>query len=92
MKIPEATITGWFSKVCHLLVPLYEHMREQIRGSDYIQVDESPLPVLTSQKPGSTHKGYQWVYLLPKSKQVIFHCIPTAKGVLKFHFLSRTFD
>lgn len=77
MKIPEATITGWFSKVCHLLAPLYEHMREQIRGSDYIQADESPLPVLTSQKPGSTHKGYQWVYLLPKSKLVIFHYHPS---------------
>ena len=72
MKIPESTITGWFKKACDLLQPLYEHMCEQIRGSDYIQADESPIPVLTSQKPGSTHKGYQWVFLLPKSKLVVF--------------------
>ncbi len=72
MKIPESTITGWFRKTCDLLTPLYELMTKQIRGSDYIQADESPIPVLSNQKPGSTHKGYQWVFLLPKSKLVIF--------------------
>ena len=72
MKIPESTITGWFRKVCDLLSPLYELMNYQIRGSDYIQADESPIPVQTSQKPGSTHKGYQWVFLLPKLNMVIF--------------------
>ena len=77
MKIPESTITGWFRKVCELLTPLYEHMCEQIRGSDYIQADESPIPVQSSQKPGSTHTGYQWVFLLPKSDLVIFQYHPS---------------
>mgnify|MGYP001800962812 CR=1 FL=1 len=73
MKIPESTLTGWFRKSCELLEPLYAEMLSRIRGSDYIQADESPIPVLTSQKPGSTHKGYQWVFYLPKSKLVVFH-------------------
>jgi len=72
MKIPESTISGWFRKTCELLFPLYELMVDQITATDYIQADESPIPVLTNQKPGSTHKGYQWVFLLPKSKMVIF--------------------
>ena len=72
MKIPESTITGWFKKVCELLLPLYELMMAQIKETDYIQADESPIPVQTSQKPGSTHKGYQWVFLLPKQKMVLF--------------------
>ncbi|HAQ70046.1 MAG TPA: IS66 family transposase [Flavobacteriales bacterium] len=72
MKIPESTISGWFKKTCQLLEPLYELMSSHISTSDYIQADESPIPVLSSQKPGSTHKGYQWVFLLPKAEMVIF--------------------
>jgi len=72
MKIPESTITGWFRKTSELLSPLYELMVREINTSDYIQADESPIPVLSSQKPGSTHKGYQWVFLLPKCQMVIF--------------------
>lgn len=72
MKIPESTISGWFRKTCDLLLPLYELMVNQINHTDYIQADESPIPVLSNQKPGSTHKGYQWVFLLPKCKMVIF--------------------
>jgi len=72
MNIPESTITGWFTKSCELLEPLYEELLSRIRDSSYIQADESPIPVLTSQKPGSTHKGYQWVFHLPKSKIVVF--------------------
>lgn len=72
MKIAESTISGWFRKTCRLLEPLYELMVRKISDSDYIQADESPIPVLSAQKPGSTHKGYQWVFLLPKSQMVIF--------------------
>jgi len=72
MKIPESTISGWFRKTCELLLPLYELMVDRITATDYIQADESPIPVLSNQKPGSTHKGYMWVFLLPKSKMVVF--------------------
>ena len=72
IKIPESTITGWFRKTCELLDPLYDEMLSRIRGTDYIQADESPVPVLSKDKPGSTHKGYQWVYHLPKERMVIF--------------------
>lgn len=83
MTIPESTITGWYRKTSELLMPLYEVMLEQIKSVDYIQADESPIPVLSVDKPGSTHKGYQWVFLLPKVKMVVFkydqsrgQCVP----------------
>ena len=72
MNIAESTITGWFRKTCELLEPLYEEMLSRIRDCDYIQADESPIPVLSKNKPGSTHKGYQWVFHLPKHQMVIF--------------------
>lgn len=83
MTIPESTITGWFRKTSELLSPLYEVMVDHVKSTDYIKADESPIPVLSADKPGSTHKGYQWVFLLPKAKMVIFkydqsrgQCVP----------------
>ena len=34
--------------------------------------DETPIPVQTKDKPGSTHKGYHWVYYAPHEKLVCF--------------------
>ena len=34
--------------------------------------DETPIPVLTKDKPGSTHKGYHWVYYAPLERRVCF--------------------
>ena len=42
----DATIGDWFAAVCEKLRPLYDKLREQIMSSEYIQVDESTLPVI----------------------------------------------
>ena len=34
--------------------------------------DETPIPVLTKNKPGSTHKGYFWVYYDPLAGTAYF--------------------
>lgn len=34
--------------------------------------DETPIPVLIKDKPGSTHKGFHWVYYSPLEKLVCF--------------------
>ena len=70
--LSEATVNNWFSLVCKLMEPLYGELRKQVRQSAYIQADESPMPVQTQDKPGSTHKGYQWVYHSPPLKLVCF--------------------
>ena len=41
--------------------------------ADYILADESPIKVLDSDKKGSTHQGYQWVYHNPINKLVLFN-------------------
>lgn len=70
--IPESTIGGWFTASCNLLELLYEELKKQILSQDYIMADETPIPVLTKDKPGSTHKGYHWVYYEPINKRVLF--------------------
>jgi hypothetical protein len=71
-EIAENTINGWYSAACNLLEPLYEEMKKQVQKSDYIQADETPIRVLTSEKPGSSHKGYYWVYHSPPKRLVLF--------------------
>ncbi len=72
MKIPASTLEGWFEATCSLLEPLYETLKAQVLASSYLQVDETPLPVLDKQKKGETHRGYHWVYHGVESKLVLF--------------------
>lgn len=72
VEIAESTINGWFTATCNLLEPLYGNLCNKIIKSSYLMVDETPIPVLTKDKPGSTHKGYHWVYYSPLDKLVCF--------------------
>ena len=72
IDIAESTISGWFSSSCRLLEPLYERLVKRVRGSSYLMADETPIPVQTKDKPGTTHKGYHWVYYAPVEKLVCF--------------------
>lgn len=52
------------SMLAQLLVGKYQ---------DYIQVDESIIPVMAKDKPGATYKGYHWVVRSPELKSLFFH-------------------
>lgn len=72
VDIAESTINGWFNAACNLLSPLYEALMKKLLSASYLMADETPIPVLTKDKPGSTHKGYHWVYYDPGNKLVLF--------------------
>ena len=72
IDIAESTISGWFAASCRLLEPLYETLVKKVQRSIYLMADETPIPVQTKDKPGSTHKGYHWVYYAPLEKLVCF--------------------
>lgn len=72
ITIAESTISGWFSATCRLLEPLYDKLIEKVKQSNYLMADETPIPVLTKDKPKSTHKGYHWVYYSPLERRVCF--------------------
>lgn len=71
-EIPSSTMGNWFSQACDLLTPLYTTLRKQLLQASYLQADESPIKVLDSDKPNSTHQGYQWVYHSPEQRLVLF--------------------
>lgn len=72
MKIPASTLNGWLPAACSLLEPLYLALKFEVLKSTYLQVDETPIPVLDKQKKGKTHQGYHWVYHTPEKKLVLF--------------------
>ena len=62
ITLPYSTISDWVSATAKLLDPLYEALKKELIGSDYLHVDETPVKVLDKDKKGTTHRGYLWVY------------------------------
>ena len=72
ISIAPATINGWFSEVADLLRPSYYRLKEMVLASDYIQSDETTLPVINSEKHQAV-KGYIWMLRAVMPKLVLFH-------------------
>jgi transposase len=60
---------------------LFELLKTLALQCDYLQADESSIPVLTEDKPGSTLKGCMLIKLAPKEKIVLFDYIKTKEKV-----------
>ena len=72
IDIPDATLCGWINAIGRLLKVLYEAHRKKVLLSIYLMADETPIRVLESDNPGSTHKGFHWAYYDPVNKRVLF--------------------
>lgn len=72
MKLSDATIGHWVHQGIKLLQYLYEELIKQVKNSTYIQADETTIKVLDPDKPGTTHRGYYWVYHAVESGLVLY--------------------
>jgi len=72
VTLPAATINDWFKGTADLLRPLYYRLKDLVLESDYIQVDESTLPVVNEEKH-KTVKGYIWLVRSVMRDLVFFH-------------------
>lgn len=52
--------------------PVYNTYVRNLLMSTYIQADETPIQVLTTDHKGKTHRGYFWVYHDPLNRIVLF--------------------
>lgn len=86
VQLSESTLNGWFSAGCNLIEPLFEKHKKIVQGVSYLMADETPIPVLTKDKPGATHKGYLWAYYSPVERLVLFDYQKTRsrEGPLEF--------
>jgi len=77
VDIAESTINDWFKIACENIKPVYEKLFSEITNTDYLMADETPLAVLSQDKPNATHQGYFWLYYNPKDKLI---CVVYCKG------------
>ena len=72
VKLSASTVNGWFSASADLLRALYHRLREIVLASDYIQVDESTVPVIDNKKHRAV-KAYLWAVRSVMEDLTFFH-------------------
>jgi transposase len=72
LKIPASTVNDWFAGCSDLLRALYYRLKEIVLESDYIQIDESTVPVINNEKHRAV-KAYLWVVRDVMKDLVFFH-------------------
>ena len=60
VHLPASTVNDWFKDVADLLRPLYFRLWELVMQTDYIQSDETTIPVMNDERH-KTVKGYIWL-------------------------------
>ena len=77
IQIPSSTIEGWVKESLIKLQPLYDQLVFDTKTKGYLQVDETRIKVLDSDKKGAAHTGWYWVYHAPLDGTVLFDYSPT---------------
>jgi transposase len=72
VSISSSTMGDWYAAACEKLKILYDKLKDDVFNSDYIQVDESTLPVIDNEKHRAV-KGYMWVVRNANTGDAIYH-------------------
>ena len=72
ISISPATLNGWFQNVADLMRPTYYRLMEMVLSTDYIQSDETTIPIIDNEKH-KTVKGYIWLVRAVMRDLVFFH-------------------
>ena len=92
VDLSASTVNGWFINVADLLKILYEALKKEVLGCDYINIDESSMTVMDRDKPGGTKKGYFWIVRSPVQNQLFFHYQKGSRAQKVVVDLLRTFQ
>ncbi len=79
ITISDSTMGGWYEAAVEKLKLLYDLLRKQVLSSEYIQIDESVIPVMDNEKH-RTRKGYQWCVRDAITGDVMFHYDRGSRG------------
>lgn len=81
LSFSRSTLNSGVMRGAAKLKLLYALLKTKALQSNYLQADESSIPVLTKDKPGSTLKGCMLVKLAPKENVVVFDYIKTKEKI-----------
>jgi transposase len=76
VDFPYSSLSDMQRMGYNLIKPLFDAFKKDVLSTNYLQVDESPFKVLSSEKKDATHVGYQWVYLDPVRNVVFYNYQP----------------
>ena len=65
VDLSRAVLSDWMSGVGSVLQGMTRAMRDELLREDYLQVDETHVPVQTRQTLGKNHQAYLWEYSRP---------------------------
>ena len=65
IELRRDLMCSWHDHLAERLLPLHQLIAEKIRGSDHIQIDETPIRCL-EPGAGKTALGYLWAYHHPE--------------------------
>jgi len=72
ISLPAATVNDWFQEVADLMRPSYYRIKELVLQTDYIQSDETTIPIINNEKHKAV-KGYLWMVRAVMEDLVFFH-------------------
>jgi transposase len=75
LEIGRATLDGWVMRVGEMLIPVVEAMRQDLLGAEYLQADETTVPVQMHDRRGKNHEAYLWQYGKPGGETVFDFCM-----------------
>ena len=79
ISLPPPTVNDWFLDVADLLRPLYYRIKDLVLASDYIQADETTVPIVRDEK-NKTVKGYLWQVRAVMQDLLFFHYDHGSRG------------
>ena len=65
LHLSRATLNGWMMRVGEMLTPIVRAMGQELLAGNYIQADETPVPVQMHDGRGKNHQAYLWQYGRP---------------------------
>ena len=71
VEITTSSINRWVHALADKLYPLYISQMQKVLSSDYVQIDETTLPVTNRQ--GKARKAYLWAVRSPLVPGLFFH-------------------
>jgi transposase len=90
VELSRATMCGWAVKVADRAKPLMALLHQEIRSGPLINIDETPVQVLSEPGRSNTSKSYMWVYRGgdPHKPVLIYQYQPTRSGQVPLTFLN----
>ena len=83
VMISDSTMNDWYAATCEKLKLLYDILVREVLSRDYIQLDESTLPVIDNEKHRAV-KGYMWCTRAVTEKLVAWAPAPMILRVNSF--------